>query len=140
MMASALSKRSSEEVLVDHLRCRMAADIEAYIERNYSPKVVILTSRGAFEGHDAVRALNKKLREHVLDGYEIVLKLTNGSYGYIEWRAREAGISLHDRLRTRYRADHERHPLTEGGAAGRVGLTCSGKCKGKPGVGVYEKT
>ena len=91
-----LSTRSTQEVLDDHLRCRISADIEADIERNYSPDVVVLTSRGAFEGHDAVRDLNEKLREHVPDDYEIVLNLTKGSFGYIEWRAREPGRSVED--------------------------------------------
>ena len=95
-MQSELRQRSTQEVLDDHLRCRKSADIEADIERNYSPKVVVHTSRGAFEGHDAVRRLNSKLREHVPEDIEIVLNLTTRRFAYIEWRAREPGRSVED--------------------------------------------
>jgi hypothetical protein len=40
--------------------------------------------------------LDRKLREHVPDTFEIVLKLVHGPYGYIEWRAREPGKSVED--------------------------------------------
>lgn len=95
-MPSGLAKRSTQEVLDDHLRCRKSGDVEADIERNYSPDVIIFTARGAFEGHEAVRELNTKLREHVPENVEIVLNLANGRFGYIEWRAREPGRSVED--------------------------------------------
>ena len=95
-MTADLLMRATQDVLDDHLRCRMSTDIEADIRRNYSPEVVILTSKGTFEGHQAVRALNRKLREHVPDQYEIVFNLVHGPFGYIEWRAREPGKSVED--------------------------------------------
>ena len=90
------AERSSEEVLNDHLSCRMANDIQADIDRNYAPDVVIFTSRGRYGGYEGVRELHEKLREHVPDDYEIVLKLVHGPYAFIEWRAREPGRSVED--------------------------------------------
>jgi hypothetical protein len=94
--AADLLRRCTKEVLDDHLRCRKESDVEADIMRNYSSGVVILTSRGVFEGHEAVRILDSKLREHVPDNYEILLNLTTGPYGYIEWRARAGRRAVED--------------------------------------------
>jgi hypothetical protein len=74
----------------------MDADVESDIERNYAQDVVILTSSGAAEGHDAVRHLDQKLRETVPQEFEIALKLVKGPYAFIEWRAREPGRSVED--------------------------------------------
>ena len=90
------TRRSTREVLEDHLRCRMDGDVEGDIDRNYSPDVVMLTSKRAHEGHDAVREFHAILREHVPDDYEIPLKLVKGPYAFIEWRAREPGRSVED--------------------------------------------
>jgi hypothetical protein len=90
------SSRSTEEVLEDHLRCRMAGDIDADIERNYAPDVVILTSSGAAEGHEALRQLDKILRDSVPQDFEIPVKLVKGPYALIKWRARESGRSVED--------------------------------------------
>jgi len=91
-----LRERTTEEILDDHLRCRIADDVEADIRRNYAADVIIFTSKGAYAGHQAVRELHEKLRAHVPSNYEIVLKLTSGPYAFIEWRAREAGRSVED--------------------------------------------
>lgn len=95
-MADDLSKRSTDEVLEDHLRHRMQGDVESDIDRNYAPGVIVFTSKGAYKGLDAIRNLNRKLREHVPSDYEIVRKLTNDIYAFIEWRAREPGKSVED--------------------------------------------
>lgn len=91
-----LSKRSSEEVLEDHLACRIAGQVEEDIERNFSPDVVVMTSKGLKKGHDAVRTFNRMLVEHVPRNYVFPIKLIDGPFAFIEWRAREPGRSVED--------------------------------------------
>ena len=91
-----LSQRSTKDVLNDHLDCRIAGDVEADIERNYAPDVIVLTAKGKKRGHDAVREFSRILQEHVPSRYEIPLKLVDGPYAFIEWRAREPGRSVED--------------------------------------------
>ncbi len=90
------SKRSTSEVLDDHLQCRMAGKIEEDLERNYAPDVVVMTPKGVKKGHDAVRTFNKMLREHVPHDYVFPIKSTDGRFAFIEWRAREPGRSVED--------------------------------------------
>lgn len=91
-----LSKRSTAEVLEDHLQCRTAGRVEDDIERNFSPDVVLMTAKGMKKGHDAVRSYNQMLREHVPAEYIFPLKLVDGPFAFIEWRAREPGRSVED--------------------------------------------
>lgn len=91
-----LTKRSTEEVLEDHLRLRAAGDVESDIERNFAPDVVLMTPKGMREGHEAVRQFNRMLREHVPHDYVFPKKLAKGRFAFIEWRAREPGRSVED--------------------------------------------
>jgi hypothetical protein len=91
-----LFTRSTDEVLNDHLRCRASGDYEADLERNYSPDVVFMSLRDAFEGHDGLRLLNRILQSHVPQNYEIALYLVHGPYAFIEWRARGPGKIVED--------------------------------------------
>jgi hypothetical protein len=91
-----LAARSTIEVLDDHLACRERNDIDADLERNYAPDVAMLTSKGASEGHEAVRMLHEMLRRTVPHRYEIVTKITHGRFAFIAWRAREPGKSVED--------------------------------------------
>ncbi|WEX09572.1 nuclear transport factor 2 family protein [Chelativorans sp. AA-79] len=91
-----LSKRSTAEVLADHLRCRIAGEVEQDIERNYAPDVVVMTAKGMKKGHAAVRDFAKMLVGHVPPGYEFPMKLIEGPFAFIEWRAREPGRSVED--------------------------------------------
>jgi len=91
-----LSKRSTAEVLEDHLRCRMDGKVEEDIERNYAEDVVVMTAKGMKKGHRAVRSFASMLKEHVPSGYEFPIKLIEGPFAFIEWRAREQGRSVED--------------------------------------------
>ncbi|MGK9171359.1 nuclear transport factor 2 family protein [Inquilinus limosus] len=92
-----LNRRSPVDVLDDHLALRQRHEVERDIERNYAPDVVVLTSRGAFRGHDAVRRLQRKLREAIGDAeFEFPTKLIDGPYAFLEWRARVPGKSVED--------------------------------------------
>ena len=88
--------RSTADVLEDHLECRMRGDLEADLARNYAEDVVVLTATGKRIGHDAVRHFSRILNEHVPPDYEFPIKLVEGRFAYIEWRAREPGRSVED--------------------------------------------
>ena len=92
-----LPQRTTEEVLEDHLRCRTEDDIEGDLKWNYAEEVIILTSRGAYHGHDGIRELYGHLQKAISgSNYEFPLKLTDGPYAFIEWRARKPGKSVED--------------------------------------------
>jgi hypothetical protein len=89
--------RTTKEVLEDHLHCRKRGDVEGDLKRNFSEDVVILTSRGKFFGHNNVRHLNKLLHEAMqTENYEFPVKLVEGPYAFVQWRARQPGESVED--------------------------------------------
>lgn len=92
-----LINRNTTEVLDDHLRCRALDDIEGDIKWNYDENVIILTSGGAYYGHDGVRELYDYLQNTIAGSdYEYPVKLIEGPYAFIEWRARKPGDSIED--------------------------------------------
>ena len=50
-MADELSRRSTQEVIDDHLRLATENDVEADLERNVAEDIVVLSGRGIFHGH-----------------------------------------------------------------------------------------
>jgi hypothetical protein len=92
-----LEERTTEQVIEDHLGCRMNGDIEGDIERNYSPDMVVMTSRGLFHGKDEIRNLNRMLHKAIdSNNYIFPVKLFDGPYAFIEWRVRAPGKSIED--------------------------------------------
>ena len=81
-----LRNRTTAEVFMDHLQCRLEGDIEKDIRRNYSPDVEFVTNYGNFKGHDGVRqsaAILAKLvpsREYRMDTL-----LFRGDVAFEEW-------------------------------------------------------
>lgn len=89
--------RSTRDIFLDHLARRMGRQIEADIELNYSPDVVLLTSDGAHYGHEGVRhcaATLEKLLPHAL--LEYTRQLVSGDVAFLEWRASSGGRRIDD--------------------------------------------
>jgi SnoaL-like protein len=63
-----MRKRTTREVVEDHLRRRAAGDIDGDIRANYHPDVIVLHPDGELRGHDGVRRLARLLCRYENDG------------------------------------------------------------------------
>ena len=79
--------RDTREVIEDHLALRIEGDLEADIERNYHPDVVLLQGTGILHGHDGVRDSAAQLDEYLGPDarFRIRTLYTSGRHGFIEW-------------------------------------------------------
>jgi hypothetical protein len=57
--------RNTTEVFDDHLRLRMAGDLETDLSRKYFENVALLTVNSNAQGHDALRTSAKRLSEQL---------------------------------------------------------------------------
>lgn len=81
--------RSTTEVFEDHLRLRVAGDLETDLRRNYAENVVLLTVNSNASGHDALRMSARRLAEQLPNGhFDFLAKQVNGPYALLIWRAR----------------------------------------------------
>lgn len=81
-------KRSTREVLDDHLRLADAWDFETDLKRNFADEIVLLTGYGIFRGIDGVREKVRLLNEHLPGGrwtYRTIM--AEGEMGFLEWSA-----------------------------------------------------
>src|SRR6476469_5614513 len=85
----ATRKRSTREVLEDHLRLRLEGEIEEDITRNYAEDVVLLTSFGVFRGQEGVRQSAQLLLEQLpCIRYQYRTRMVDGEMAFLEWTAR----------------------------------------------------
>lgn len=85
-----LSTRTTAEVFMDHLQCRLEGDIEKDIRRNYSPEVEFVTNYGNFKGHDGVRKSAGILKKLVPSrNYRMDSLLFRGDVAFEEWSVKE---------------------------------------------------
>ena len=92
-----LSKRTTEEVFIDHLELRKLGRLEEDIKRNYDEHVVIISNVGTFFGHDGVRHSAQLLRLLLptLD-YKFDTLLIRGQIAFEEWEARASAVEVHN--------------------------------------------
>ena len=89
--------RSRNDVFDDHLRENEDGSIDDDLQRNYSEDVVVLTRRGVFRGHDALRQLNRLLIEEVPNAsFDYRTRLVEDEMAFLEWRARADGARVED--------------------------------------------
>jgi hypothetical protein len=82
-------RRTTAEVLRDHLELRAKAELERDIERNYHPKFVLLHVNGVEHGHAGMRRSGRRLQQQMPGiRFEVVSLQIDGEYAYLEWRAR----------------------------------------------------
>ena len=92
-----VANRSAAEVLDDHLRESQSGSIEEDLERNYTPDLVVLTSRGVYRGHDGLRALANLLNQELPKAiFEYRTRLVEGEIGFLEWTARAEASCVED--------------------------------------------
>jgi ketosteroid isomerase-like protein len=87
-----LDKRSTKDVLDDHLKAFAEGDLQGILS-DYAPDVVFFTQRGPLVGCDAIRPLfQAMIAEFAKPGASFKLKqqVVKGDYGYILWTAETA--------------------------------------------------
>jgi hypothetical protein len=91
-----LSKRTTEEVFLDHLELRKLGRLEQDIKRNYDEHVLIVSNVGTFYGHDGVRH-----SAHLLGlllptiKYKFDTLLIRGQVAFEEWEAEASRVAVH---------------------------------------------
>jgi hypothetical protein len=91
-----LSKRTTEEVFLDHLELRKLGRLEQDIKRNYDEHVLIVSNVGTFYGHDGVRH-----SAHLLGlllptlKYKFDTLLIRGQIAFEEWEAEASRVEVH---------------------------------------------
>ena len=91
-----LSKRTTEEVFLDHLELRKLGRLEHDIKRNYDEHVLIVSNVGTFYGHDGVRH-----SAHLLGlllptlKYKFDTLLIRGQVAFEEWEAEASRVEVH---------------------------------------------
>ena len=91
-----LSKRTTEEVFLDHLELRKLGRLEQDIKRNYDEHVLIVSNVGTFYGHDGVRH-----SAHLLGlllptiKYKFDTLLVRGQVAFEEWEAEASRVEVH---------------------------------------------
>lgn len=84
-----LSARSAGQVFEDHLRLRIAGDLEEDLIRNYARDVVLLTTNSNACGHEAIRVSAGRLREQLPGArFDLVQKQVRERFALLIWRAR----------------------------------------------------
>ena len=92
----ALERRTATEVFDDHLSLRSERRLEDDLVRNYSPDVLVITSRTSLRGKDGIRQTAATLREHCGDApYEYLRRLVQGDFAYLVWQVSAGGRRIH---------------------------------------------
>jgi len=79
-------KRTTREVLEDHLRRRSAGDLDGDLLSNYDPEVIVLHPDGEARGHEGIRHLARRFSRYQNDGsFRCHRLLTSGEIGVLEW-------------------------------------------------------
>jgi hypothetical protein len=93
----AMTQRTTEEVLRDHLRLRAAGDLEGDLERNYGDDIALLCKNGVFQGCDAIRASAEILGLQIPGAnYEYRSVQTFEESAFLEWRAESDTVRIDD--------------------------------------------
>jgi hypothetical protein len=81
-----MRKRTTREVLEDHLRRRAAGDLDGDLLTNYDPDVIVLHPDGEALGHEGIRRLARRFSRYQNDGsLRCHRLLTSGEIGVLEW-------------------------------------------------------
>lgn len=83
-----LSGRSTTDVFEDHLRLRIAGQLEDDFRRNYADDVVLLTCNSIFRGHDGLRESARRLREQLPSArFHFTARQVADNYAFLVWTA-----------------------------------------------------
>lgn len=89
--------RTTKEVLEDHLEKSKEGNVGEDLTRNYSEKVVMLTSFGTYRGHEGMKELARMLREQLPDmTFDYKNFIVEGEVGFLEWSASSKNTGVKD--------------------------------------------
>lgn len=90
-------KRSTKEVIDDHLERARNGDIDEDIEKNFADDCVLLTTYGRFEGHSGLKQAAELLAEQIPKAqYDYVQTAFVDDLGFLEWTAHGVGATVRD--------------------------------------------
>ena len=90
-------KRSTQQVVDDHLRLAMEGELEQDLARNYAQDVVVLSNWGVEHGHDGARRLAQLLQAQLPDStFAYRLRMVERDVAMLQWTAESAAASVHD--------------------------------------------
>jgi len=93
--------RSVEEVLEDHLRRRLAHDLEGDIASNYAEDCIVVTNEGVFLGREGAREAEWLVQSRMPNAcYKVIAKRFRGELALLEWQAEADGKVLSEGLDT----------------------------------------
>jgi hypothetical protein len=80
--------RTTQEVFENHILLTLDWDQDLDITQNYSPDCDLLTSFGAFKGHDGVKSFLEIINQKLPDAdYLYINRLWKGEIAFLEWQA-----------------------------------------------------
>ena len=89
--------RPFQEVFQDHIELSEKGDVDADLERNFSPDCVVLTGFGVFHGFDGIKKLAAKLYEELPNGkYQHQTLLIDKDVAFLEWTATSDNCRVND--------------------------------------------
>ena len=90
-------RRTTLEVLTDHLEKRCAACFEDDLHRNYAEDVAMLVAQGVYRGHDGARSLHRRLHDDLPNPtFRYTTRVVNGEVALLEWTAEADGARVDD--------------------------------------------
>jgi hypothetical protein len=80
------ARRSTREVIEDHLELSGSGELEDDLDRNYDPDVVCFARDGIHRGHDGVRELAGRLRDQLPGSeFEDATVIVDGDIAFVVW-------------------------------------------------------
>lgn len=92
-----MQRRTTREVLEDHLALAQQGDVDLDITRNFYPDCVLMTSYGTFHGHAGVREAAALLAHQMGSGhYTYKRRCWHEELAFLEWTADTDKASIPD--------------------------------------------
>jgi DUF1680 family protein len=90
-------KRSTQEVLDDHLATSLHGSVEHDLARNYAEDVVMVSNWGVEQGHDGARRMAALLQSQLPEcTFAYTRHLVEGGIGMLQWTGHSPAGSVHN--------------------------------------------
>ena len=90
-------RRTTDEVLRDHLQLRLNGDIDTDVVRNYALDVVLVTAERCYYGHRGILESAALLNDRIAGAaFEYVTVRVERELGFLEWKAEGQDVIVTD--------------------------------------------